>query len=118
MVSFRSWAWLSVLNPAPCQHHDGALGPPHTPLLLYTNASLIITVRPFAVEYCFAFPRLSLKLVVSLTWLFGPTPPGTRKTWLARNSSEPLRSAYAALVSLSREVKRTSVIGTRRTWSA
>jgi hypothetical protein len=79
------------------------------------NASLTITVRPFAVVYCFALPLVSLKLPVSLTWLFGPTPPGTRSTWLARKSSEPLRSAYDVFVSLSREVRRTSVVGTSRT---
>ena len=79
------------------------------------KASLTITVRPFAVVNCLAFPRVSRKLLASLIWLFGPTPPGTRSTWLARNSSEPLRSAYEVPESLSREVRRTSVVGTRRT---
>jgi hypothetical protein len=68
-----------------------------------------------AVVNCFALPRVSRKLLASLIWLLGPTPPGTRSTWLARNSSEPLRSAYEVPESLSREVRRTSVVGTRRT---
>jgi len=80
------------------------------------KASLTITVRPFAVVNCFAFPRVSLKLPESLTWLFGPTPPGTRSTWLARKSSEPLRSMYEVFDSLSRDVRRTSVVGTSRTY--
>src|SRR5690242_8656476 len=79
------------------------------------KASLTITVRPLAVVNCLALPRVSRKLLASLTWLLGPTPPGTRRTWLARNSSEPVRSAYDEPESLSREVRRTSVVGTRRT---
>jgi hypothetical protein len=79
------------------------------------KASLTITVRPLAVVNCLALPRDSLKLPASLIWLLGPTPPGTRSTWLAKKSSEPLRSAYEVFESLSRAVRRTSVVGTRRT---
>jgi hypothetical protein len=118
MVSVRSWAWFSVLKPVSRQYYIVfAIRIPSAPLLLYMKASLTITVRPFAVVYCFAFPLVSLKLPTSLTWLLGPTPPGTRRTWLAKKSSDPLRSAYDVLVSLSRDVRRTSVVGTRRTYT-
>jgi hypothetical protein len=88
----------------------------YAPLLLYMKASLTITVRPLAVVNCLAFPRASLKLPVSLTCPLGPTPPGTRSTWLARKSSDPLRSMYEVPDSLSRDVRRTSVVGTRSTY--
>jgi hypothetical protein len=41
---------------------------------------------------------------------------GTRSTWLARNSSEVMTSWEEAPLSVSREERRKSVLGTRRTW--
>ena len=118
MVSFKSCAWLRVLKPASCQRLCPSIYPLYVcaPLLLYMKASLTITVRPFAVVNCLAFPRVSLKVPVSLTCPLGPTPPGTRSTWLARKSSEPARSMYEVPDSLSRDVRRTSVVGTRSTY--
>ena len=118
MVSFNSCAWFSVLKPASCQYPSAYIHSidSRPPLLLYMKASLTITVRPFAVVNCLAFPRVSLNVPASLTCPLGPTPPGMRSTWLARKSSEPLRSIYHVFDSLSRDVSRTSVVGTRRTY--
>lgn len=37
-------------------------------------------------------------------------------TWLARNSSDVVKSEYGPLLSRSFEVRRISVVGTRRTY--
>ena len=84
------------------------------PLLLYTEFSLTITVRPFTVVTCLAFARESRTLGAS-DLCDGPGGFGIRKTWLPRNSSETTRSEYNVFESLSRDPNKDSVVGTRST---
>lgn len=89
------------------------------------------TFRPLMVLYCFALPLISRRLGVES--LAPPAPPvvplppllpagfagsGTRKTWLARNSSAETVSATLepGAASASREESSTSVVGTRMMW--
>jgi hypothetical protein len=65
--------------------------------LLYTYVSFTITVLPFNVVNCFGFDLLSLKSAAVPPAPFASADaaaaaPGTRRTWLARNSSELTRS--------------------------
>jgi hypothetical protein len=86
-----------------------------SPLLLYTELSLMITVLPLNVVTCFAFPRFSRTLFSSLEFA-EPVWIGMRSTWLPRNSSDETRSEYSRLDSRSREPMRDSVVGTSKTW--
>lgn len=77
--------------------------------------SLIMTLLPFNVENCLAFPLTSRKF-----WTLSLFPDdvlgfGIRRTWLLRNSSEATASLAKAPLSASREVRSTSVSGTSRT---
>lgn len=84
------------------------------------------------VLYCFAFPLISRRFGVASFPAdppAAPVPPfvvglvgsDTRRTWLERNSSVETVSATlvseaeAGAASASREVSRTSVVGTKRT---
>lgn len=75
-----------------------------------------MTPRPLTVESCFALPLTSLKFG---TPSLAPGPPpggGTRRTWLARNSSEAITSDEGDPLSVSLEVMSTSVRGTSSIW--
>jgi hypothetical protein len=77
-----------------------------------------MTVRPFSVVYCLALVLFSLKVAAaSFAEPGAATPPGTRRTWLARNSSFVARSVYSTCVSRSLAVSRSSVEGTSRIYA-
>lgn len=98
MMSFSSWAWFKVLNP----------------LWVYIQLSRITNVRPLDVVNCLALLLLSRLPAADCTPAAGYWLLGIRKTWLARNSSVAAKFANWVPVSRSFELRRTSVVGTKR----
>ncbi len=78
----------------------------------------MITVLPFTVLYCFAFPLPSLAPDACLPLASAAVLDGKRKTWLPKKSSDATSSVYGALETRSQAVRRTSVVGTSRIYDA
>lgn len=75
----------------------------------------MMTLLPLSVDSCFALPLISRRFGAP-SFVPGAPVGGTRRTWLARKSSEAMTSLTAAPLSVSRDVSSTSVRGTSRMW--